>query len=251
VQLPSRRQRAAERQDNFNKQIETLQKTVGESQKNWEQRMSTLAEENARLRGTFETLIPVLQQRQQPQNTAPQRSPADIRREAQKALDAGRFDEWQESFVESIVQQVRPMIPQQQAAPAAPGPSPIVQAMLMQHPGVVNSGQRGIDLAIAEDNRLAVLGHQPGPERFKKAFEMAEAHLTGKAQQGAQQTYSQNSRGALAGITRDKSAGKGADQGPGVELTAYELEVCKKAGMTKSEYAAYIAQADPSRLRNG
>jgi hypothetical protein len=242
VALPSRRERAAQRTNEVTQQLQALQKTIGESTKQFETRMSALAEENARLRGGFEA---IQQQRQAPaQQQPPQKTPDEMRREARKALDAGDFETWERMHTDAILAQVRPLIPQQQA-PQAPGPSPVVQAMLMQHPGVVGAGERGIQLAIAEDNRLAALGHAPSPERFQQAFKLAEQAL----KPAAAPAYSQASRGALAGVPRQRDNATSQSSGDqGVVLTAYEMQVAEKCGMSKAEYAKYVAEMDPKRV---
>ncbi len=141
------------------------------------------------------------------------------------------------------------MIPQQQQyVPQQPAMPPHIQMMMMQHPAVVNAGDRGIQLAIVEDQKLALQGVPNTPERYQKAFQLAAIALA----PNSAAAYSQDSRGALSGIPNARSTGSGGKGGDaGVNLTAYELEVARKCGMSKAEYAQYIADAHPERLKDG
>lgn len=243
VALPSRREKAAQRQSSFSDEIKALRETMTQSQKSYGEQLAAIQQENARLRGGFEAIVPVLQRQQQPAGPA-QQTPDAKKREGRKALDAGDFETWDRLNTEAILDQVYAHMPQPQQA--APQTSPVVQAMLMQHPSVVDAGERGIQLAIIKDNELALMGVPNTPERYRKAFQMAEAQL----KPNTAPAYSQASRGALAGIPRGQSGGGGGGE-PGVQLTAYEIGVAKRCGMSPSEYAKYVAEMDPSRVSNG
>ncbi len=243
----SRREAQRQKSDELTTKLDALTKTFDESRKAWDAKLSQVEQESARHRGAYETLIAQTRQQQiQQAQTTPRKSPVEMRREAQAALDAGKFDQWQDMFTESIVEQMNGMIPAQQQVQS--GPHPVVQAMMVQFPAVVNAGQRGIDMAIAQDNVLAAMGVPDGPERYRKAFELASNTLGGQAQQQPQ--YSQASRGALAGLPNSRNSGASNGGEPGIVLSAYEKEVARRCGMSLEEYATFLAEGQPDRVKN-
>lgn len=241
----SRREAQRQRSDELTSKLDALTKTFDESRKSWEAKLAQVEQENARHRGAFEMLTRQ-QQIQQAQVSQPQRkSPDEIKRAAREALDAGKFDDWDRLNTEAILEQVKSLIPAQQQVQS--GPHPVVQAMMVQFPAVVNAGQRGIDMAIAQDNVLAAMGVPDGPERYRKAFELASNTLSGQNPQQPQ--YSQASRGALAGLPANRTGGQSAGE-PGIMLSAYEKEVARRCGMSLEEYAGFLAESQPDRVRN-
>lgn len=241
----SRRQEAQRQKDELSSKLDALTKTFGESQKSWEAKLAQVEQENARHRGAFELLTRQQQIQQQAQVQAPRKSPDEIKRAAREALDAGKFDDWDRLNTEAILEQVKGLIPAQQ--PVQSGPHPVVQAIMAQFPTVLNAGQRGIDMAIAQDNVLAAMGVPDGPERYRKAFELASNTLGGQQQQQPQ--FSQASRGALAGVAGARNSGPTGGE-PGIVLSAYEKEVARRCGMSLEEYASYIAESQPNRVKN-
>jgi hypothetical protein len=243
----SRREAQRQKNDELATKLDALTKTFGDAQKSWETKLSQVEQESARHRGAFEQLTRQQQiQQAQVQQQTPKKSPAEMRREAQAMLDAGKFDQWQDMFTESIVEQMKGIIPAQQQVQS--GPHPVVQAMMVQFPAVVNAGQRGIDMAIAQDNVLAAMGVPDGPERYRKAFELASNTLGGQAAQQPQ--YSQASRGALAGLPANRTGGAQNGGEPGIMLSAYEKEVARRCGMNLEEYATFLAEGQPDRVKN-
>lgn len=242
----SRREAQRQKNDELSVKLDALTKTFGDAQKSWETKLSQVEQENARHRGAFEVLTRQQQIQQGQQQQPARKSPVEMRRDAQAALDAGKFDQWQDMFTESIVEQMKGLIPAQQQVQS--GPHPVVQAMMVQFPAVVNAGQRGIDMAIAQDNVLAAMGVPDGPERYRKAFELASNTLGGQTQQQPQ--FSQASRGALSGLPGGRSAGTTNGGEPGIMLSAYEKEVARRCGMSLEEYATFLAEGQPDRVKS-
>ena len=246
VQVPSRRGAAAAKRDAIEQKLSALEsqhtKTVEQMRQDLAQRDAELA----RLRGGFEAIQPFLAQRQQaPAPAAP--DPDQLAREARALLDSGDFDGYQRKTMEATEARILAKIPRQQPAPPAQAPiSPVVSALMAQHPKVLEAGDRGVQLAVIKDQELAVMGVPNGPDRWRRAFEMASTALGGTAQQPA--SYSQASREVLSGVPTARGGAKGTDAGPGVTLSAYEVEVARRCGMTKEEYVQYIIEAHPERV---
>lgn len=244
----SRREQQRQDRNELSAKLDAMTKTFGESQKAWETKFSQMAEENARRQGAFDAMMAQTRQQQIQQaqvQQPPRKSPDELKRQAREALDAGKFDDWDRLNTEALMEQVKGLIPVQQ--PAQSGPHPVVQAMMAQFPAVLNAGQRGIDMAIAQDNVLAAMGVPDGPERYRKAFELASNTLGGQQQQQPQ--FSQASRGALAGVPNNRNSGQGTGD-PGIVLSAYEKDVARRCGMSLEEYAGFLAEGQPDRVKN-
>ena len=243
-----RRAEAKARKDSFEKELGSIKESLSKQEREYREELSRRDTEIARLRGAYEALQPMVSQRQA-QAEPPPADPAALRREARKALDANDFDGYeaktQEAMLIEAERRILARLPQQQAQPVQ---NPVVSALLAQFPAVLQSGQRGMDLAVVEDRKLAILGHQDGPDRWRKAMELASVALGGSQETPRQ--YSASSRETLAGLpTARSSAGSSANEGPGVELSTYELQVAERAGMSREEYAKYMAEAYPERVR--
>lgn len=242
VAVPSRRKAAAEGKAAIERQVADLAKTLSERDESFRTELRTqLAQRDqdiARMRGSFEALA---QRQAAPTPAAP--DPAALRKAARAALDSGDFDEYQNLTEQAILARVP--APQQAAAPAPGIPIP-VQAVLASFPDVLEQ-PTGMQLAIIEDQRLALKGIPNTPARYRQAFELARAQL-GKP---AAPAFSQSSRGVLAGVPPARNSAGAASGEPGVQLTDYELSVAQRCGMTKAEYAAFIAEANPKRLQVG
>jgi hypothetical protein len=243
----SRREAQRQKNDDLAAKLDTLTKSFGDAQKTWETKLSQVEQENARSRGAFEAIVAQTRQQQiQQGQQTPRKSPDEMKRAAREALDAGKFDDWDRLNTEAILEQVKGLIPAQQ--PVQSGPHPVVQAMMAQYPAVLNAGQRGVDMAIAQDNVLAAMGVPDGPERYRKAFELASNTLGGQQQQQPQ--FSQASRGALAGVSGARNSGPTGAGDPGIMLSAYEKDVARRCGMSLEEYASFLAEAQPDRVKN-
>ncbi len=242
----SRREAQRQKNDELSSKLDALTKTFGEAKTSWESKLAQVEQENARHRGAFEMLTRQQQIQQGAQQQAPRKSPDEMKRAAREALDAGKFDDWDRLNTEAILEQVKGLIPAQQQVQS--GPHPVVQAMMVQFPAVVNAGQRGIDMAIAQDNVLAAMGVPDGPERYRKAFELASNTLGGQQQQQPQ--FSQAGRGALAGLPGNRNSGATGGGEPGITLSPYEKEVARRCGMSLEEYATFLAEGQPDRVKN-
>jgi hypothetical protein len=239
----SRKETAIQKRNAIEKQIESLSNTVKETATKHQAELAEARAESARIRGTYDALVPFLQQRQSPGPTPAAPDSQALLREANAALDKSDMGEYHRLLTASILAglpQQQAQAPQQQSRQA----SPVVQAMLGQFPAVVDAGDRGLQLAIIEDQKLGLLGIPDGPARYRKAFELASNQL---APQGAPQ-YSQQSRQVLSGVPPARSAGGSSKGEPGVSLSSFELKWAEAAGMSKEEYAKAIAEKDPKRL---
>jgi hypothetical protein len=106
--------------------------------------------------------------------------------------------------------------------------------------------QNGYQMAVLEDQKLALQGYADGPERWSKAFQIVGNSLGGRSQQPAQ--FSQQGRSALAGIpTQQQNGGNGG--GKFVELNPDEEKWRIAAGMSRDEYVTEILKAHPDRAR--
>lgn len=241
----SRKERSIGKQQAFEKQLSELKETFSKHGTDTAAAIAQRDAEIARLRGGFDVLAPLIA-RQQQAAAPPPPDPNAMMREAKKALDAGDFDLYQQKVMEATEARIFARLPPpQQQVQQAPGTNPVVTAIMGQFPTVLNAGERGLQLAIIKDQELAVMGYPNGPDRYRKAFELASNMLqpAGSAQ------YSQNSREVLSGVPPARSGGGKSGNGEaGVHLSAYELSVAEKCGMTREEYAKYIVEADPKRL---
>lgn len=246
---PSRRERARQENDAVLTKVTELEKALTAKEQSWQQELARRDQEIARLRGMTETLQPMVAERHKPQGPTPE----DLEAQAEKALDGDnylehrrllreadklRLEQWKTEFVRE----------QQKSQPQAQGLPVPVQLALAQHPAVRAAGERGLALANAKAMELQAL-YGPQPDTLERAFQAAEAILGG--QQAKQpQTYSREAAGALAGVPAQRNGnGGGSSRGPGVELTPLEMDVARKSGMSYAEYAKYIAEAQPERVR--
>ncbi len=257
VSLPPRRSPGHRREAlEAVEKVKAFEETLAKEREEWRKELSTRDQELARLRGGFEALQPILQQRQQPQAAAaPPIDPEALRREARAALDASRFDDYERLTAQATRYEAKQEVlkdleergyfanGRQQAGPQI---DPRLQIIMNQHPKVMLD-PAGPQIAIAEDMKLAAHGQANGPARWKRAYEMAEAEIAGR--EPAPREFSQQGAGAMAGIpTGRNSAGGGGQRGPGVELSELEKSWATRAGMSYSEYAEEIARAHPERV---
>lgn len=238
---PSRREAAIE---------EKINGRLGEFEKRWTTERQTLEQQlaeqrmhNARLAGQLETL----QRMPAPAAPAPVRDdrpdPAELRRQAKKALDDKDFDSYErlrdeatildadrrnEERMKTFRTEIQQAIPQQ-----AP---PEIQFLMAQHRNVALNGQRGVQAVMLKDQELGIYGNPPGPERLSKAFELAEKMLAPR-QAPARPQYSQDAASALSAVPVGRAAGAGGGGGAEPEpLTDLEKRTAKGAGMSEDDY---------------
>ncbi len=231
-------QRLKEFNDNWSKERQT-----------YEAQRSQAAQELAQLRGQIEAMQRMPQQQPQAQQGP---DPAQMRREARAALDAGKFDEYErlrdeavqiesdrraDAKVEAKLKEFRQQMPQ----PI----NPAIQMLIGQHKNVALAGERGIRAVMLKDQELGELYNvPPGPERVRKAFEIADG-LLGSQQQPTPPSYSRDSAAALSGVPTGRSSnGSSAAGEAGVTLTALQLEAARAAGM---DPASYVRWSNPQK----
>jgi hypothetical protein len=233
-------ERSARVKDELGRKIADLESSVSKRDAEYRAQLAERDTELGRLRGTLETLAPMIQQRQQ--DMAPKKAdPDQLMREAGEALDKQDLEGYHRKFAEAIIARMPQPPPQQQYQPQ--GPSPEVQVLLAKHENVARAGERGKNMVIAHDNLLAARGIAGGYDRWSRAFAAANTEL---AQEAGPQ-FSQQSRGVLSGVPTTRNQGSG-EEGPGVTLNSDELKWAAAAGMSKSEYVKYLLEGDPNRL---
>lgn len=258
VPIPQPRlSRAARAAEETKKEVGEMRRMVEEIRQNKDQEIGRLrAELSQRQQPVYVQPQPVQQQPAEP-------DPDDLLRKADQALTAssrgetGKWDEYRqlERQAYSIIAQraARGVIPQQQAAPAS---DPILAATLAQYPDVTRAGQAGINLAIAEDNRLAAMGYPPSYDRYHAALSAAtgtiQAARNGGKAPGPQ--YDRSSAAALASGPTGRGNGQAASNGaPAMMMNADEERtwraIAAKSGMSWEEYMSYQAKAHPEWIR--
>jgi hypothetical protein len=249
VQLPptSRRGRAERRDADYQDKLRSVEETVKKAQDEYRAELSRRDAEIARLRGSYEALQPLIQQQQQARQAA-EPTADDLDRQADAALDQGQYSEYRRLLREAsdvrteqkIAALRKELAPQQQQ-----GTNPVIGAMLASSKAVLSAGERGMALVRIKDAELGVMGYQDNPDRWQRAFQMAEAQL------GAANTsngYTQQAAGALAAVPTSRASGTKSSRGPGVELSDLEKDWARRAGMSNEEYAQELASAHPDRV---
>lgn len=242
---PSRRERAKQDSDAILTELKTIRESHNRTADEMRSALAARDAEIARLRGGYEALQPIVQQRHNEANRAPDAS--QLRKEAQEAIDRGDFTTYQQKFAESVKADIVATLPrQEQQQHYAPPPlDPRLQVIMGQHAEVVTHPQ-GLKLAMIEDQKLGqVYGIPDGPDRWSRAFQIAKAQLGATAPTNG---YSQQSAGALAGVPTTNGGGRGQSRDPGVELTEHEKGVARAADMSYAEYAKFLAEASPNRV---
>jgi hypothetical protein len=252
VALPTGRRAAAKQaQDAVLKEIGSLKETLTQEQQRFRQELERRDRELAELRGGFQAIQPILQKQQE--TAKPQApNPDDLHRKATEALEAGRFEEYRRYEREAITAEVLGKIPQSQAQQQPQGPMlpPELQMVIMTNPAAqrVVSNKNGLEMFATKDNELRLMGISPGPERWRKAFELADNTFGGS--QAVQPQYSQQSAHALAAVPTSRPSAPAARE-PGITLTKQEEYWADLAGMSREEYAKFLAESNPSRIENG
>jgi|GEM_PF-4419556 len=255
VQLPSRRQRAAQRNDELSSKLRSIEETLNKRDEEYRRELARKEEELNRLRGGFDAIKPLLERSAQPQAPqGPQETPDDLYAKARSALDAGRFDEYERLHRQAIKLEIKQELAPKQAAsppavPQAAGPvapmDPRLQVIMTQHPKVTMH-QRGLELVTVKDRELAIMGYTDGPERWKRAFELAEASIGGSETPPRQ--YSQQGAAAMAAVPTARGQAGAGPKSPGVTLTPEEIRWAKLADMSLEEYAKTVAELHPERV---
>lgn len=237
----TRRDKERAKRDELSTQLKTLSETVSKSEQNYREELSKRDAEIARLAGFQQAALLHQQQRQAPVQAAP--DPVSLMKEAKKALDAGDLDGYHDAIQAAMEARIMGKIPapQPQYQPQQQA-NPVAMALLTQNPAVLAAGQRGINLAIIEDQKLALMGIPDGPDRWKKSFALAENALQPAPQPG----YSADSRQVLSGVGTRPTGGGSREAG--VTLSDFELKWAEASGMSKEEYAKALAEANPKRL---
>lgn len=219
-----------------------------------EQQLAQLREIASRPQYIPQTVYQAPPQQQQPNDP----DPDELFRQSRKALDAKDYDEYERlqraghraETTRILRQNQAQMQPQQQYSP----PDPILTATLARYPEITNSGQAGIQLAIAEDARLSAMGHPPGWQRFNAAFAAASETIKGAQKQAGPQ-YDRSSAAALSSSPTGRGNGaNGNGHGAPALMLDPDMErtmraVAKKAGMTWDAYITDYAAHHPELLR--
>lgn len=208
------------------------------------------AQEVAHLRGQLEAM-----QRQPPPQQAakaPLEDPDELHRQADDALSAGKYDEWKrlnrkatlieaEKLADAKIEARFNEFRQQQPQPMRPE----IQFLMNQHKNVAMAGERGARAVMLKDQELGDLYNvPPGPDRIKKAFEIAD-QLLGSQQRSPAPQYSHESASALSGVPTGRSNGaSGGNDEVGVTLTALQKEAAKAAGLSPADYVRW---SDPGK----
>jgi hypothetical protein len=247
-QAPEKRRQGSRRAAAEAAVDDKIKSHLGEFEKKWtterqtyEQQLQEQRQQNARLAGQLEAMQRMPAPAPVPVAEGP--DPAELRRQAKKALDDKDFDSYErlrdqaaeiaadrkvEERVSRVARELRAEIPQQ-----AP---PEIQFLMTQHRNVALNGQRGVQAVMLKDQELGLYGTPPGPERVAKAFELADRMLAPRQQPGRPQ-FSQDGAAALAAVpTGRPSGGAGAGGEAGEPLSSLEKETAKAAGMTEADY---------------
>jgi len=241
---PSRRQAAAAAQQDVMKELNSFKEKFTSE---LSQRDQVIAE----LRGRLSATEPLVARAAQPQQPAgpPEETPDQLRAKAREHLDKGEVREYErlrdEATKREILAEVTKRMPQQPAQ--GPQQDPRLLVLMAQNPEVTQH-PAGIQIATMEDGILAAQGVPNGPERWARAFQMAKARIAGQTPAATPQGFTTQAAGALAAVPTGQPAARATERGPGVELTDYEKNVARIAGMSLDEYARGIAERFPHRV---
>lgn len=253
VALPpagGRRGAAAAKKDEILTSLKSLQETVAKQREEHTSALASRDAEIARLRGSWEAIQPLIQQRQAPQ--ASERSYEHVVAESKAALDRGDLDTYHarvfeagemramQKFEEKYGKQLQQQAPQQQG-------NPMVAALMASHPHVMAS-PNGEALVRHHAEGLVLEGAQPSPALLARAFKEVNDRLAAKAKEKEPPQFDTNASRALASPPPSRTNGKSNGQGPGVELTELEKQWARQADMTLEEYAADVAKYHPDRI---
>lgn len=247
---PESRRARAERERK--EEIDRLAKSVERLSDGLSQRDQQLAQ----MRGFMEAQAMRPQYAPQ-QQQAPTVDYAQLAKDAKKALDEGRFSDFQELTIAAAeaktMARLAPALQELQQRQQPPNQMPPeLGAMFAAYPDVAMH-PRHVDFLQAKNLELNARGVPPGPERLRMVFAEVDANLKGSKKNGGGAQYSQGSAAVLSGMPTSRSgAGGGGSNGPGITLNAAELKIAadleRKGIMSKADYAKGLAEADPSRI---
>lgn len=245
VPVPPKKGRRAQAEaatNGFEKKLKDFQDSFSKKEQEWSGRDSQYSAEINRLRGQID------QMQTQGQQGAPRGpNPTDLMKEADAALQKGEYTEWREKYKEAIKLEVMASIPWNQFAQQrnSGGTDPRLQVVMNQNPEVMMH-THGYQMAVLEDQKLALQGYPDGPERWQKAFQIVGNAVSGG--RTGQPQFSQQGRGALAGVPTQQQRGN-QNGVKYVDLTPEEELWRKASGMTRDEYVSQILTAHPERAR--
>lgn len=239
-----RRAQAKAAQDAVLNELKTLRESFTTRDQEFRNEIERRDRELAELRGGFQAIQPILQQRQEPPKP-PAPDSAELNRKAREALDAGKFEDYDryktEALKADLLNEIQKRVPQQQQERPQPGVDPRLQIIMMQHPTVAMN-PRGIELARLKDQELAIMGIADSPDRWKKAFELAENSINGG--KPTQPQYSQSAAQVLSSIPTSRSGANTQEaNNPASTLTDAQKYWADASGMSREEYAKILNAA--------
>ena len=249
VPLPApkgRRAKAAAEQQAMADRLKEFDEKLTRSTGEYQRQLAERDQEIARLKGSFETYQRVAQQQAQ----SPRVSAQDLHNKALDALKEGRFDEYDKYNRQSILAEMEEKRPAQQAQvqQQPQGMDPRMQMVVMSSPAAqkVLTHQHGMQMAVLADQELANVYNIPdGPDRWRKAFELAEQRLGGGQRTNG---FPASGRQVLAGVAHSGNGTPGGKASPQVQLPAGWEKWAAGAGMTKEEYIRSYAEIHPDKV---
>lgn len=243
----SRRETARRDRELLEKKVGGLEETLTKMTEETRRERAEYQAQMARMMGNFEAMQ--RQPQQAPQVKQP--DPTALMEEATAHLEKGEFSKYQAKLLEAAelraINKMRTEYqPQQQQA--QPAMDPRMQGVIMSTPaaGKVLAHERGMQMAQVKDNELAVMGVPNGPDRWRKAFELAEQTLLGNQPQRSQ--FPASGKQALAGIPTSRINGSSKAAGPQVKPPANWEMWARRSGMTKEEYLNIHAATHPESV---
>lgn len=247
IKQPSRRQRAhLELQETFKKSLSEATETF---QSQLRERDNQIAQMLGRLEA-IQSSRPAPVEPERPKITDDQIE--EVERAADEALaknDYTSYRKHQRKLTRLIADQAAEEKFSRVPAQSEPQPGGIPPALLgfaVAHPDVIQKDPN-LNWVRLKDQELEMMGWKPGPERVKKAFEMASQVLSGSAKSSGT-GFSTSTAPILSGVPTNTGRAGGGSRAPGVILTDHEKFVAKKAGMTLEEYARNLAATHPDRV---
>lgn len=244
-------------QEQIDERLKKFEDTWSQQRQTYESKISEMQAQQARLLGQVEALTRMPQQQQPaPQKPGADEDPSALRKRAREALDAGKWDEYDElnhkaaviAAERSMEQRIAPQF--EEVRRAIPQPvDPMIQYLVNSHQNVAMAGLRGLQAVDVKERELAVLYNvPPGPERLQRAFDLAEKSL---AQQRTPQAspYGQDAAQALSAVvptSRPSASGGSRNTEEGHQLTPVQEDTRRNLGWTKEEYIRWMY---PDRFR--
>lgn len=243
------------RREAAKREREEYQKKVG----GLEEAVKTMAEEGRKERAEYQAQLSRMMGNLEAMQRQPQQQPAQVKapdptallEEATALLEKGDFRRYQEKLLEAGEIRALNRMRAEYQPPKQNNPPPMdprMQAVIMSTPaaGKVLGHERGMQMAQVKDNELAVMGVPDGPDRWRKAFELAEQTLLGN--QPARSQFPTSNKQALAGIPTSRTNGSAKQAGPQVKPPANWEMWARRAGMSKEEYLNIHAANHPESV---